>query len=68
MDKEVIEKNFYTINELAKLLGISRISVFKRVRQGSIKGQKIGRNFVILKKDIDIKELFKIVKTNKVSS
>ena len=57
--KEIkIEKNFYTIKELAELLGISRISVFKRVRQGSINGQKLGRNFVVFKKDVDLKKLF----------
>ena len=59
-----IEKNFYTTSELAKMLGISRISVFKRVRQGSIKGQKIGRNFIIFKKDIDLKKLATIIKHN----
>ena len=56
------EQDFYTISELAKLLGISRISVFKRVRQGSIKGKKMGRNFVIFKKDIDLKKLSSLVK------
>jgi len=60
-----IEKNFYTVGELAEVLGISRVSVFKRVKQGSIKGQKLGRNFIILKKDLDIKNLFKIIKINK---
>ena len=54
---DIIEKNFYTVSELARLLDISRISVFKRVRQGSIKGQKVGRNFVIFKKDVDLKQL-----------
>lgn len=67
MSKIEIEKNFYTVSELAKLLGISRISVFKRVRQGSINGQKLGRNFIILKKDVNLKELFKVIKTNKMS-
>lgn len=67
MGKAIIKKNFYTVSELAKLLGISRISVFKRVKQGSIKGQKLGRNLIILKKDINFKELFKIIKTNKTS-
>jgi excisionase family DNA binding protein len=62
MKQIAVKKNFYTINELAKLLRISRISVFKRVRQGSIKGQKLGRNFIILKKDIDLKKLSVIVK------
>jgi excisionase family DNA binding protein len=64
MSKTEIEKNFYTISELSKLLGISRISVFKRVRQGSIKGQKLGRNFIILKKDIDLKQLAATIKHN----
>jgi excisionase family DNA binding protein len=65
MNKEAAKKNFYTIRELAELLGISRISVFKRVRQGSIKGQKLGRNFIILKKDVDFKKLVTVIKTNK---
>ena len=56
------EKDFYTITELAKVLGISRVSVFKRVRQGSIKGQKMGYNFIIFKKDLDLKKLLTIIK------
>jgi len=55
--KNIKEKDFYTITELAKLLGISRVSVFKRVRRDSIKGQKMGCNFIIFKKDIDLKRL-----------
>lgn len=52
------QKDFYTSSELAKLLGISRVAVFKRIKNGSIKAQKVGRNFVILKKDIGDEELF----------
>jgi excisionase family DNA binding protein len=59
---ELKQKYYYTTAELAKLLGISRISVFKRVRQGSIKGQKMGRNFIIFKKDVDLKKLTAIIK------
>jgi excisionase family DNA binding protein len=62
MDNKIKEKNFYTITELAKELGISRVSVFKRVRQGSIKGQKMGYNFIIFKKDIDLKKLLVTIK------
>ena len=68
MSQGKIEKNFYTVKELADLLGISRISVFKRVKQGSIKGQRLGRNFIIFKKDANLKNLFKVVKTNKIPS
>jgi excisionase family DNA binding protein len=60
--KELVKKDFYTTTELAKLLGISRISVFKRVKQGSIKGQKIGRDFIISKKDIDLAKLKAVIK------
>ena len=45
-------KDFYTTAELAEILGISRITVFKRIKNGDIKAQKMGRNFVIFKKDI----------------
>lgn len=58
------DKDFYTITELAKVLKISRVSVFKRVRQGSIKGQKMGYNFIIFKKDLDLKKLMEIIKHN----
>ena len=44
--------NFYTTSALAKLLGISRVAVFKKIKSGRIKAQKIGRNFVIFKQDI----------------
>lgn len=57
MDKIIIEKDFYTTAELAEILGISRISVFKRVRRGSIRGQKVGHSFIIFKKDLDLKKL-----------
>jgi excisionase family DNA binding protein len=51
-------KEFYTTIELAKLLGISRIAVFNRIKKGDIKAQKMGRNFVIFKKDIGDIEVF----------
>lgn len=53
----MINKSFYTTVELAKLLGISRVAVFNRIKSGEIKAEKMGRNFVIFKKDIDINEL-----------
>lgn len=34
-------------NEAAKILGISRIAVFKKIQAGRIKAEKVGRNFVI---------------------
>lgn len=40
-------KKFLTTAELARLLGISRIAVFKRIKRGQIKAIRVGRNFVI---------------------
>lgn len=60
-------KEFYTTKELADLMGISRVAVFNKIKKGDIKAQKMGRNFVILKKDIGdtdtfFSNLFKLAK------
>ena len=46
------QKDYYTVSELAQLLGISRIAVFKKIKKRQIKAIKIGRNFAISKKEI----------------
>lgn len=38
---------YLTTAELAKLLNVSRVAVFKKIKSGKIKGFKIGRNYVI---------------------
>lgn len=45
-------KKYFSTNELAKILGISRIAVFKKIKRGEIKAVKVGRNFVIQKEDL----------------
>jgi len=50
--KNVLSKQFYTTIEVAKLLGISRIAVFKKIKSGEIKATKIGRNYVIAKENL----------------
>ncbi|MDI6777990.1 MAG: helix-turn-helix domain-containing protein [Patescibacteria group bacterium] len=47
-----MDKKYLTTAELAKLLGISRIAVFKKIKSGKIKAKKIGRNFFIDRKNI----------------
>lgn len=46
------KKSFLSTTDLAKLLGISRIAVFKKIKKGEIKAEKIGRNFAINTKDV----------------
>lgn len=42
-------KELITTAELAKILGISRIAVFNRIKKGQIKAIRVGRNFAIPK-------------------
>jgi len=57
-----VEKNFYTTRELADILKISKQSVLKRVHRGNINAQKTGRDFIIFKKDVNLKKLIAEIK------
>jgi len=41
---------YISIPQLAKILGISRIAVYKKVKKGQIKAIRIGRSFAIPRK------------------
>ena len=43
---------YLSIAQLAKLLGISRIAVYNKVKKGQIKATKIGKAYAIYQKDI----------------
>jgi excisionase family DNA binding protein len=45
-------EKYITIPELAKLLGVSRIAVYNRVKKGEIPATKIGRTYVITDKTV----------------
>ncbi|MDO8536814.1 MAG: helix-turn-helix domain-containing protein [bacterium] len=47
MDKELL-----STTDVAKILGISRIAVFKKVKAGKIKARRAGRNFIIARKEL----------------
>ncbi len=48
----MVKAKYITIPQLAKMLGISRIAVYKKVKSGQIKATRIGKNYVISDKDI----------------
>jgi excisionase family DNA binding protein len=50
MDKP---KNYLSIPEAAKIMGLSRIAVFKKVKNGTIPAIKIGRAYAIAAKSLD---------------
>ncbi|HUS73214.1 MAG TPA: helix-turn-helix domain-containing protein [Sedimentisphaerales bacterium] len=43
---------YLTIPQLAKILGISRVAVYRKVKKGQIKAVKIGRTYAIPQKQI----------------
>lgn len=44
---------FVSTTEAATMLGISRIAVHKKIRNGEIPAQKVGRNYVIPRASLD---------------
>lgn len=38
--------------EAAKLMGISRVAVFKKIKKGQIEAQKVGRNYIVDKRSL----------------
>ncbi len=51
------EKKFLSTTEVAQLLGISRVAVFKRIKKGTLPAQKRGRQYAISKKDLGLDKL-----------
>jgi excisionase family DNA binding protein len=43
----MVKNKYLTIPQLAELLGISRIAVYKKVKKGQIRATKIGRTYMI---------------------
>jgi excisionase family DNA binding protein len=41
------KQEYLTIPQMAKILGISRIAVYRKVKKGQIKAERIGRSFAI---------------------
>lgn len=46
------KEKYITIPELARLLGVSRIAIYNRVKKGEIPATRIGRTYVITDKTV----------------
>lgn len=49
----VNDRKYLTITEIAHILGISRVAVFKKIKSGQIKAEKIGRMFAIPREEFE---------------
>jgi len=47
-----MKTDFVSTPEAAKILGVSRIAVFNKIKLGKMPAIKVGRNFVIRKSDV----------------
>ncbi len=47
MDQELL-----STSQVAEILGVSRVTIFNKIKTGKIRAVKIGRNFVIEKKEL----------------
>ena len=56
---------FYSTPEVAKILGISRIAVFKKIKGGKLKAMKVGKGYVIAKNDLMEHYRIKLAKAQK---
>lgn len=45
--------DYITVPQLAKILGLSRVAVYKKVKKGQIEAVKIGRTFAIDRKHVE---------------
>lgn len=54
------EKPYFSIAEVAKILGVSRTAVYNKVKKGQIEAIRVGRSFAI--SDETIKKLIKSIK------
>lgn len=47
-------KEYYSLPEVARLLGVSRIYVYQKVKRGEIRAIKIGRNYAVAKTELEV--------------
>jgi excisionase family DNA binding protein len=45
-------KQFLSTIEAAKILGVSRVTLFNRIKSGEIEATKVGRNYIIPRDEI----------------
>ena len=50
-----LRKNYFSISELAEILGISRVAVFKKIKKGEIRAERFGRLWLI--KDEELRNI-----------
>lgn len=53
MSKNNLENQFYTLEEIAKMLKVSYLTVYRWVRAGKLLSFKVGKQYRIKNKDLE---------------
>ena len=53
MVKKFKDKSLFSTLEVAKILDVSRVTVFNRIKSGEIDALKVGRAYLISKEELD---------------
>jgi excisionase family DNA binding protein len=48
-----INRQYFSTSEIANILGVSRIAIFKKIKTGALKAQKIGRNYMVTREELE---------------
>jgi excisionase family DNA binding protein len=47
-----MNQELLSTSEIAKILGMNRVAIFKKIKSDRLKAEKIGRNYVVKNKDL----------------
>ena len=42
-----VTKTYFTTSEVGKMIAVSRVTIFRKIKSGEIKAEKFGRNFMV---------------------
>src|SRR5262249_10337096 len=51
--KKQLPREAYSVEELSRLIGVSKLTCWRRVRDGSVRGVTFGRRVLIPKEEVD---------------
>ena len=50
---EAVLRDFYTLGDAAQVLGVSRVTLWRWIRDGKLEAYRLGREVLVEKKSID---------------
>ncbi len=51
--ENIDKKMFFSTSEVAVLLKVSRVAIFQKIKAGGIKAEKVGRNYLIPREEVE---------------